>query len=99
MVEEEHLNTGNEDKRLDSAVRELTETANYALDEAQFNKKRHIAAKMLLDRTGLKVLDIGSGWGGMGLYLGMEIDTLVGDKPGGAGPAADESPEVAVEQG
>ncbi len=31
-----NINTGNEDKRLDSAVRQLTETANYALDEAQF---------------------------------------------------------------
>jgi cyclopropane-fatty-acyl-phospholipid synthase len=39
------------------------------LEEAQENKKRHIAAKLLLDRPGLRVLDIGSGWGGLGLYL------------------------------
>ncbi len=39
------------------------------LDAAQDNKKRHIAAKLLLDRPGLRVLDIGSGWGGLGLYL------------------------------
>ena len=39
------------------------------LEEAQFNKKRHIAAKLLLDRPDLKVLDIGSGWGGLALYL------------------------------
>ena len=30
---------------------------------------RHIAAKLCLDRPGLKVLDIGSGWGGLSLYL------------------------------
>ena len=29
-----------------------------SLDQAQFNKKRHIAAKLLLDRADLKVLDI-----------------------------------------
>ncbi|SDY91790.1 SAM-dependent methyltransferase [Citreimonas salinaria] len=39
------------------------------LDAAQENKKRHIAAKLCLDRPGLRVLDIGSGWGGMALYL------------------------------
>ncbi len=38
------------------------------LEEAQLAKKRHIAAKMLLE-PGQKVLDIGCGWGGMGLYL------------------------------
>jgi cyclopropane-fatty-acyl-phospholipid synthase len=40
-----------------------------SLETAQDNKKRHIAAKLLLGRDGLKVLDIGSGWGGLGLYL------------------------------
>ncbi|MDH3791732.1 MAG: cyclopropane-fatty-acyl-phospholipid synthase family protein [Rhodospirillales bacterium] len=39
------------------------------LTQAQEDKKRHIAAKLLLDRPGLKVLDVGSGWGGLGLYL------------------------------
>ena len=39
------------------------------LETAQANKKRHIAAKLCLDRPGLRVLDIGSGWGGLGLYL------------------------------
>ncbi len=39
------------------------------LGRAQSAKKRHIAAKLLLDKPGLNVLDIGSGWGGMGLYL------------------------------
>lgn len=39
------------------------------LETAQLNKKRHLASKLLLDRDDLKVLDIGSGWGGLGLYL------------------------------
>jgi cyclopropane-fatty-acyl-phospholipid synthase len=38
------------------------------LETAQLAKKRHIAAKLMVDR-GHSVLDIGSGWGGMGLYL------------------------------
>ena len=47
-----------------------------SLEQAQTNKKRHIAAKLLL-RPGMKVLDIGSGWGGMGLFLGREFDADV----------------------
>jgi len=39
-----------------------------SLDDAQLAKKRHIAAK-LLPRPNCRVLDIGSGWGGLGLYL------------------------------
>jgi cyclopropane-fatty-acyl-phospholipid synthase len=39
-----------------------------SLEEAQMAKKRHIAAKLMVD-PGHSVLDIGSGWGGMGLYL------------------------------
>lgn len=39
-----------------------------SLDDAQLAKKRHIAAKLLL-RPGQRVLDIGSGWGGLALYL------------------------------
>lgn len=39
-----------------------------SLETAQANKKRHIAAKMMLE-PGHKVLDIGSGWGGMALFL------------------------------
>lgn len=38
------------------------------LDEAQLVKKRHIAAKLLADK-GHRVLEIGSGWGGMAMYL------------------------------
>jgi len=39
------------------------------LEAAQAQKKRHIAAKLLI-KEGHRVLDIGSGWGGLGLYLG-----------------------------
>src|ERR1700723_3573690 len=38
------------------------------LDTAQLNKRRHIAAKLLL-KPGMKVLDIGSGWGGLAFTL------------------------------
>jgi len=41
------------------------------LDTAQLNKKRHIAAKLLI-RPGQRVLDIGAGWGGLALYLAGE---------------------------
>ncbi|MDY0884107.1 class I SAM-dependent methyltransferase [Dongia soli] len=46
--------------------------AGDSLETAQENKKRHIAAKLFLDRPGLSLLDIGSGWGGLGLYLAEE---------------------------
>ena len=42
------------------------------LEAAQVAKKRHIAAKLNLDRPGLKVLDIGSGWGGLALDLARD---------------------------
>ena len=38
------------------------------LDEAQTAKKRHIMGKLLIE-PGMKVLDIGCGWGGLGLTL------------------------------
>jgi cyclopropane-fatty-acyl-phospholipid synthase len=41
------------------------------LEEAQAAKKAHIAAKLRLE-TGQKVLDIGCGWGGMGLTLARD---------------------------
>ncbi|MGB8397355.1 class I SAM-dependent methyltransferase [Bradyrhizobium sp.] len=44
------------------------EAPDTTLDDAQLAKKRHLAAKLLIGR-GDRVLDIGSGWGGLGLYL------------------------------
>ncbi len=51
-------------------------TGRESLEEAQAAKKRHIAAKLLLDRPGLEVLDIGSGWGGMAITLVVGLDLL-----------------------
>ncbi|GGD85538.1 cyclopropane-fatty-acyl-phospholipid synthase [Aureimonas endophytica] len=47
------------------------------LDEAQLAKKRHVAAKLVMDRPNLSVLDIGCGWGGLGLYLAAHADARV----------------------
>ena len=44
------------------------ETPDASLEDAQLAKKRHLAAKLDI-KPGMKVLDIGSGWGGLGLYL------------------------------
>ncbi len=53
----------------------FTDPAN-PLEQAQDDKKAHIAAKLAL-RPGLKVLDIGCGWGGMALYLNRMADVDV----------------------
>ena len=51
-------------------------TGSEPLEAAQADKKAHIAAKLLLS-PGQKILDIGSGWGGMGLYLARAFDVDV----------------------
>jgi len=43
------------------------DTSN-SLEKAQLDKKAHLAAKLYL-KPGMKVLDVGCGWGGLGLYL------------------------------
>lgn len=47
-----------------------------SIELAQAQKKRHLAAKLLLE-PGQKVLDIGCGWGGLGLYLARATDVSV----------------------
>jgi cyclopropane-fatty-acyl-phospholipid synthase len=47
------------------------------LEEAQAEKKRHIAQKLCLTRPGLHVLDIGSGWGGMAITLAQDYGARV----------------------
>lgn len=46
------------------------------LEQAQTLKKRHIAAKLQLG-DGQRLLDIGCGWGGLGLYLAHVADIEV----------------------
>lgn len=47
-----------------------------SLDEAQKAKKRLIAAKLNI-QPGQSVLEIGSGWGGLALYLARELEASV----------------------
>lgn len=47
-----------------------------SLEDAQAAKKAHIAEKLLI-RPGMRVLDIGCGWGGMGLTLARDYGARV----------------------
>src|SRR5690242_568652 len=57
------------DKQYSCAYFDTPETT---LDDAQLAKKRHLAAKLCLVPEA-RVLDIGCGWGGLGLYLAEMI--------------------------
>jgi cyclopropane-fatty-acyl-phospholipid synthase len=51
-----------------------------SLEQAQLDKKAHIAAKLYLEKgksSGMTVLDIGCGWGGLALYLHKHYDVDV----------------------
>jgi cyclopropane-fatty-acyl-phospholipid synthase len=68
-----HYDIGNElyalflDDDLQYSCAYFTDRSN-GLEQAQADKKAHIAAKLDL-KPGQRVLDIGCGWGGMALYL------------------------------
>ncbi|MDR3500858.1 MAG: cyclopropane-fatty-acyl-phospholipid synthase [Parvibaculum sp.] len=47
-----------------------------SLEEAQLAKKRHIAAKLAIE-PGMRVLDIGCGWGGLAMTLAEETGAKV----------------------
>ena len=61
------------DKQYSCAYFETTETT---LAEAQLAKKRHIAAKLQIKPEDT-LLDIGCGWGGLGLYFAEFLDADV----------------------
>ncbi|MDJ0637832.1 MAG: cyclopropane-fatty-acyl-phospholipid synthase family protein, partial [Paracoccaceae bacterium] len=50
--------------------------ADDTLEKAQAQKKAHIAEKLLL-KPGMRVLDIGCGWGGMALFLARRYGVRV----------------------
>ncbi|WP_372603913.1 class I SAM-dependent methyltransferase [Actibacterium sp.] len=51
-------------------------TPDDTLEQAQEQKKHHIARKLLI-QPGMRVLDIGCGWGGMGLTLARDYGAQV----------------------
>lgn len=52
------------------------ERPDSTLEEAQLAKKRHLVAKLNV-QPGHNVLDIGSGWGGLGIYLARHAQAHV----------------------
>ena len=76
-----HYDIGNDlyrlflDDDLQYSCAYYTDPAN-SLEQAQLDKKAHIAAKLAL-KPGQRVLDIGSGWGGTALYLNRVADVDV----------------------
>jgi cyclopropane-fatty-acyl-phospholipid synthase len=65
-----------EDRQYTMAYYREEDPSSTSLEQAQMDKKAHLAAKMCL-KPGMKVLDIGCGWGSFALYLhkmyGVEV--------------------------
>ena len=76
-----HYDIGNDlyrlflDDDLQYSCAYFTDPSN-SLEQAQADKKAHIAAKLFL-KPGQRVLDIGCGWGGTALYLNRVADVDV----------------------
>ena len=76
-----HYDIGNDfyrlwlDQDLQYSCGYFTDPAN-SIEQAQLDKKTHIAAKLHL-KAGQRVLDIGCGWGGLALYLNRVSDVDV----------------------
>lgn len=76
-----HYDVGNDfyrlflDEDLQYSCGYFTDPAN-SVEQAQLDKKTHVAAKLRLE-PGMRVLDIGCGWGGMALYLNRIADVDV----------------------
>ncbi|HEY0311991.1 MAG TPA: cyclopropane-fatty-acyl-phospholipid synthase family protein [Allosphingosinicella sp.] len=76
-----HYDIGNDfyrlflDTDLQYSCAYFTDPAN-PIDQAQLDKKTHVASKLML-KPGMRVLDIGCGWGGLALYLNRNCDVDV----------------------
>ena len=65
-----------EDRQYTMAYYREDDPSATSLEQAQIDKKAHLAAKMNI-KPGMKVLDIGCGWGGFALYLQEMYDVEV----------------------
>jgi cyclopropane-fatty-acyl-phospholipid synthase len=76
-----HYDVGNDfyrlflDEDMQYSCGYFTDPSN-SIERAQRDKKAHLASKLML-RPGLRVLDMGCGWGGLALYLNRVADVDV----------------------
>ena len=65
-----------EDRQYTMAYYREDDPTKTSLEQAQRDKKAHIAAKMFI-KPGQRILDIGCGWGGLALYFARHYDVEV----------------------